>query len=102
MGSPVDIKSCPAGPGPLGTKSAGEGDRHSPPFPLVVGMPAMELTGELGCEGHSLTRDHSKSAVGPWATPYPREFLLLVGSLSRPSLRTGSLWTVVEALGTRN
>lgn len=70
MGSPVDIESCSAGPGPLGTESAGKKDQHSPPFLWVVHMPAIELTGELGCEGHSLTGDHSKSADGPIGHTY--------------------------------
>lgn len=68
MGSPVGIKLCQARPGPLGAKSAAEGNRHSPPFLGVLGIPAMELTGVLGYKGHRATSEHSMSA--DWPTGY--------------------------------
>lgn len=66
MHSPVDVKLCPPGPGFLGTGSVAEGNWHSPPFPLILGTPAMELMGVLMYEGHRVTSDNSKSA--DWLT----------------------------------
>lgn len=65
MHSPVDIKLCPDGPGPLGTGSAAEDNWHSPPFPLVLGISAIELMGVLRYEGHRVISDNSKSADWP-------------------------------------
>lgn len=60
MSPPVDIKSCPTGPGPLGTVSAAE-RISSLPLP-GVGHTGHETHGVIGCERHRVTSDPSKSA----------------------------------------
>ena len=91
MGSPVDIKSYPADPGPLGTGSAAEGNWHFPPLPWVLGITAMELLG--ACWGVSATgRPVTTPRVftGPWATSCPSGFLTITECRQPNSIDPGS------------